>query len=161
MPKTADSMVSDLVGTFTDPIIVFPEGWGDTLPDWLKGAITLERLEANIRVSKGEQPTGTDAEACAYLYTAGLTAPMGHDWNQIYLYVATKTYARHKGGEVPEDIRVEILTEYQMGELKRLKDWLYCQRVKVRQERDRANRRFEREEAEAQRKAEQPVLFEF
>ena len=98
MPKTADSMVSDLVGTFTDPIIVFPGGWGDTLPDWLKGAITLERLEANIRVSKGEQPTGTDAEACAYLYTAGLTAPMGHDWNQIYLYVATKTYARHKGG---------------------------------------------------------------
>jgi hypothetical protein len=75
--------------------------------------------------------------------------------------VATKTYAQHKGGEVPEYIRVETLTDYQMGELERLKDWIYCQRVKVRQERDRANRRFEREGAEVQRKAEQPVLFQF
>jgi hypothetical protein len=154
-------MVSDIVGIFTDPILVFPGGWGDTLPDWIKTAITMDRLEISIRASKCEEETGTDAEACAYLYTAGLTAPMDHDWSQIYLYVSTKTYARHKGGEMPEDIRVEILTEYQMGELKRLKDWLYCQRVKVRQERDRANRRFEREEAEAQRKAEQPALFQF
>jgi len=154
-------MVSDLVGTFTDPIIVFPGGWGDTLPDWLKGAITMDRLEANIRASNGEEPTGTDAEACAYLYTAGLTAPMDHDWSQIYLYVASRTYARHKGGQVPEDIRVETTSDYQMGELKRLKDWLYRQRVKVRQERDRTDRKLEREETEAQRKAEQPELFEF
>jgi hypothetical protein len=161
LPKTVDSMVSDLVGTFTDPIIVFPGGWGDTLPDWLKGAITMERLEANIRASRGEELTGTDAEACAYLYTAGLTAPMDHDWSQIYLYVATKTYARHKGGQVPEDIRVDSLNDYQMIELKRLKDWLYRQRVKVRQERERGDRRLEREETEAQRKAEQPELFVF
>ena len=154
-------MVSDLVGTFTDPILVFPGGWGDTLPDWLKGAITMDRLEANIRASRGEEPTGTDAEACAYLYTAGLTAPMDHDWSQIYLYVATKTYSRHKGGEVPEDIRVENLDDYQMGELKRIKDWIYHQRVKARQERDRCDRRLEREEAETKRKAEQPGLFDF
>jgi hypothetical protein len=161
LPKTVDSMVSDLVGTFTDPIIVFPGGWGDTLPDWIKNAITMDRMEANIRASRGEELTGTDAEACAYLYTAGLTAPMDHDWSQIYLYVATKTYARHKGGQVPEDIRVDSLNDYQMIELKRLKDWLYRQRVKVRQERERGDRRLERVEAEAQRKAEQPVLFQF
>jgi len=63
MPKTADAMISDLVGTFTDPIIVYPGGWGDTLPDWLKNAITLERLEMNMRALKGEELTGTDAEA--------------------------------------------------------------------------------------------------
>ena len=161
MPKTVDSMVSDLVGTFTDPILVFPGGWGDTLPDWIKGAITMDRLEANIRASRGDEPTGTDSEACAYLYTAGLTAPMDHDWSRIYLYVATKTYSRHKGGEVPADIRVENLNDYQMGELNRLKAWIYRQRVKVRQERERGDRRLEREEIEAQRKAEQPELFEF
>jgi len=77
------------------------------------------------------------------------------------LYVATKTYARHKGSQVPEDIRVETLSDYQMGEFKRLRDWLYRQRIKVRQERDRADKRLEREEAEAQRKAEQPELFDF
>lgn len=161
MPEKVDAMVSNLVGIFTDPIIVFPGGWGDTLPDWLKGAITLERLEMNIRASRGEEPTGADAEACAYLYTAGLTAPMDHDWSQVYLYVATKTYARHKGGQVPEDIRVEMLSDYRMGELKRLKAWLYRQRAKVRQEKDRAERRLAKEEAEAQKKAEQPVLFQF
>ena len=65
--------------------------------------------------------TGTDAEACAYLHTAGLTAPMNHDWSQIYLYAASNTYARHKGSKVPEDIRVESLNDYQINELKRLR----------------------------------------
>jgi len=35
---------------------------------------------------KGEKPRGTDPEACAYLYSASLESPMGHDWTQIYLY---------------------------------------------------------------------------
>ncbi|AQU02711.1 MAG: hypothetical protein QQM50_03000 [Dehalococcoides mccartyi] len=161
MSKTSDAMISDLVGTFTDPIIVYPGGWGDTLPDWLKEAITLERLETNIKASNNDEPTGTNVEACAYLYTAGLTAPMDHDWSQIYLYVATQTYSRHKDNQVPEDIRVESLSDYQMGELCRLKSWLFQQRIKGRQEKDRGERRQARKEAEAQREAEQPALFEF
>ena len=32
-------MIEDLVGVFTDPLIVFPGGWGDTLPDWIKTEI--------------------------------------------------------------------------------------------------------------------------
>jgi len=83
--KQIDKGISNLVGIFTDPIIVFPGGWGDTLPEWLKGAITLERLIENVRALKEGQMTGTDAEACAYLYTASLTQPMDHDWTQIYL----------------------------------------------------------------------------
>ena len=161
MPKTADTMISDLVGTFTDPILVFPGGWGDTLPEWLKNAITLERLEMNMRALKGEEMTGTDAEACAYLYTVGLTAPMDHDWSQIYLYIAGKTYARHNGNQVPDDIQVESLNNYQMTELNRLKSWLYRKRAQVRQEGDRIERRQAKEEVEAQREAEQPALFEF
>jgi hypothetical protein len=92
MSKNVNSMIDDLVGTLTDPIIVYPGGWGDNLPEWLKNAITLERLVENIKETKDEQPTGTDAEACAYLNTASLTAPMDGDWSQIYLYVAGKTY---------------------------------------------------------------------
>jgi len=72
-PKTVEKGISEIVGVFTDPILVFPGGWGDTLPEWLKSAITLERLEMNTRALKGEEMTGTDAEACAYLYTAALT----------------------------------------------------------------------------------------
>jgi len=114
-----------------------------------------------VRTLKGEEMTGTDAEACAYLYTAGLTAPMDHDWSQIYLYIASKTYSRHNGNQVPEDIQVDSLNDYQMAELNRLKAWLYRKRTQMRLERNRAERRQKREEAEARREAEQPVLFEF
>jgi hypothetical protein len=155
-------MISDLVGTFTDPIVVFPGGWGDTLPEWLKGQITLERLIENMKETHGEQPTGTDAEATAYLYTASLTAPMSDDWTKIYLYVAGKTYARaNRGVEIPGDIKVESLSEEQTADLNRLKEWLYCQRARARQDRERAERRQKKEEIVARMKAAQPALFDF
>jgi len=160
-PETIEKGISEIVGVFTDPILVFPGGWGDTLPEWLKNAIALERLEMNMRVLKGEVMTGTDAEACTYLYTAGLTAPMDHDWSQIYLYIAGETYSRHNGNQVPDDIQVESLNDYQLRELNRLKVWLYHKRTQVRQEKDRADRRQVKEEAEARREAEQPALFKF
>ena len=128
--------ISDLVGVFSDPKIVFPGGWGDDLPGWLKNAITLERLETNMRALKGEEMTGTDAEACAYLYTAALTQPMDHDWGQIYLYIATKTYRRWGKSEMPQDIAVDSISDYQLAELNRLKEWLYRQRTRIRLERD-------------------------
>ena len=154
-------MIDDIVGTLIDPIIVYPGGWGDSLPEWLKNAVTLERLTENMKTSKGEQPTGTDAEACAYLNTASLTIPMDSDWSQIYLYVAGKTYTRWRKREMPDDIRVESLTDQQTADLNRLKEWLYCRRTTARQEIERTKRRREKEENVAQRKAEQPALFDF
>ena len=159
--KQIEKGISDIVGVFTDPIIVFPGGWGDTLPDWLKNAITLERLEMNMRALKGEEPTCTDAEACAYLYTAALTNPMNHDWGQIYLYIATQTYRRWGRNEMPADIAVDSLNDEQMRDLNRLKEWLYRKRTQTRLDRDRAERRQKREEEAAKRKAEQPALFTF
>jgi len=163
--KTVENGISDIVGCLTDPIIVFPGGWGDTLPDWLKTAITMERLIENMKVHKEEQMTGTDAEACAYLMTVSLTQSMDSDWSEIYLYVAGKVYEKHRtkesGATMPEEIRVDQLSDYQMQHLDRLKDWIYRQRVKVRQERDRAERS-ERKEAEvAEKEAPQPALFDF
>lgn len=153
--------ISDIVGALTDPIIVFPGGWGDTLSDWLKNAITLERLAMNMKALKEEEMTGTDAEACAYLYTAALTQPMNNDWGQIYLYIATQTYRRWGKSEMPSDIAVDSLNDEQVCELNRLKEWLYRQRTRIRLERDRTERRQKREEEAVRRKAEQPALFQF
>ena len=153
--------ISEIVGVFTDPIIVFPGGWGDTLPGWLKDAITLERLMMNGKALHGEEMMGSDAEACAYLYTAGLTAPFDYDWTQIYLYITRKVYKAHKGGDVPEDIQVQSLNQEQENDLKRLKEWLYRQRTRIRLERDRAERRQEREEQAERHREEQPALFVF
>jgi len=114
-----------------------------------------------MKALKGEEPIGTDAEACAYLMTVSLTQPMDSDWTQIYLCVATQTHKRWEKGKMPVDISVESINDYQMGELNRLKSWLYRQRVKTRQEKDRAERRQKKEEAEAQRGEEQMTLFKF
>jgi len=157
--------ISDLVGALTDPIIVFPGGWGDTLPEWLKTAITMERLAMNIRAHRGEEMTGTDSEACAYLMTASLAQPMDSDWTEIYLYIANQVYSRHRtkesGVQFPEDIQVKSLSDYQMGELRRLKDWIYERRTQAKQERNGAERQKRREEEATRRSMERPALFEF
>jgi len=163
--KQIEKGISDIVGVFTDPIIVFPGGWGDSLPEWIKSTITLERLAMNMRALKGAEMTGTDAEACAYLYTAALTQPMDHDWTQIYLYIAGKVYekwrTKESGVTMPDDIRVDSITDDQMRDLNRLKAWLYQRRTTIRLDRDRAERRQKREEKAAKQKAAQPALFEF
>jgi len=161
MTKTIEKSISDIVGVFSDPIIVFPGGWGDTLPEWLKTAITLERIEMNMRELKGDEMTGTDAEACAYLMTVSLTQPMDGEWTQIYLYVDSKTYKRWGKSEMPGDIAVDSISEYQQGELNRLKAWLCHRRTQARLETELAERRQGREEEVEQKKAEQPALFEF
>ena len=162
--KQMEKGISDIVGALTDPIIVFPGGWGDTLPEWIKTSITLERMIMNMRVLKGEEPTGTDAEACAYLYTVSLEHPIDRDWTDIYLYIAGKVYEKWRtkdsGTTIPEDIRVESLRDDQLADLNRLKAWIYRQRIKVRQERDRTEQRQQKEEEEAERKALRPALFD-
>ncbi len=136
MNDRIDKQVDNLVAALTDPIIVMPGGWGDTLPDWIKGAISLERLALLI---KGEE-TGTDAEACAYLYSASMEAPIGSDWTQIYLYVAGKTVSRNRSTQIPDDIKVDSLSDYQIGLLRGLKSWIYEQRIKHRREKQRAEK---------------------
>jgi len=161
--RELDKGISEIVGAICDPIIVFPGGWGDILPDWLKTAITMERLVENMKVIKGEEMTGTDAEACAYLYTASLTQPLDHDWAQIYLYIAVKVYEKQRtpksGVTMPEDIRVESLNRNQEDDLNRLKRWIYERRVEARLERDRADRRQKKEEKAARDRMIQPELF--
>jgi hypothetical protein len=115
----------------------------------------------NLKSAKDGEPMGTDAEACAYLMTVSLTQPIDSDWTQIYLYVAGQTCKRWNKNEVPADINVETISDYQTGELNRLKEWIYRTRVNGRLQKDRADRKEAKEDAEAQKKAEQPALFEF
>jgi len=139
--RKVEGWIDDIVGALLDPIIVMPGGWGDDLPEWLKTRVTLERLTENIVATReGREITATDAEAACYLFTASLTAPIGGDWTQIYLYVAGGEMKSQAKSELPEDIKVEALTESQWRDLKELKDWIYRQRVKHRKEKARGER---------------------
>ncbi len=160
--KEMEKGISDIVGVFTDPIIVYPGGgWENDLPDWIKPAITLERLVMNIRALKGEEPTGTDAEALAYLFPACLSFPLNHDWTEIYLYLRTKVCEAEGKGPMPDDIRRDTLNDGQMRDLNRLKAWIYEKRKGVRLDRERAARRQEKEEEAERKRQAQPALFDF
>ena len=86
---------------------------------------------------------------------------MDHDWGQIYLYIATKTYRRWGKNEMPSDIAVDLLRDDQVSDLNRLKAWLYKKRTEVREDRERAERRQKKQEEVVRKRAEQLALFEF
>jgi len=162
--RKVNGWINNLVAALVDPIIVMPGGWGDDLPEWLRTRVTLERLAENIVANReNREITATDAEAACYLFTASLTAPIGGDWTQIYLYVAGGEMKSQAKSELPEDIKVEALTESQWRDLKDFKAWIYQQRVKHRKEKARGERRGAKEEAKAEKELEtravQPSFF--
>jgi len=127
--------IDDLVGTFSDPIIVYPNGWEDTIPQKLKEAVTIERLIENTKLSRGESPTATDAECCIYLYTACMAQPLSHEWAQIYFYLGTREMERDGSFTMPADIRVTSLSRDEERYLADLRQWIYDRRLKGREER--------------------------
>ena len=137
--KKVDGWIDDLVGALCDPIIVYPSPWKDDLPDWVKPQITLERLVMNMKVMhEGGVPVG-DTEALAYIFPRTMEEPMSEQWMRIYTYVFTQAM-KFKKVEVPEDLRRESLTDYDMRELTDLKTWIYQKRVQHRKEKAKAER---------------------
>ena len=78
------------------------------------------------------------------------------EWVNIYMHLFTMVM----GDRVPEDLRKESLSNYQMGPLSDLKRWICRQRIKTREERERAEWRQKKEETAARMKATQPTLFD-
>lgn len=110
-------------------MVVADAGWAETIPDWLMEAVKAERLVGGFTdlLDKGKEEVG-DAEACVYLYTASLRAPMSHEHTQIYMHLCTKLMKRVKGVDVPDDIKVQELPPYEQSELKDLKRMLWKKR---------------------------------
>jgi hypothetical protein len=149
MGRTPEKAFENLVGVFTDPIIAYPSAWMDTIPDMIKEQVTIQRLIAAIA---GDE-MATDAEVAAYIYPRTLEAPIDHDWTQIYLYVTTKT-CEMAHQEVPEDIRVTKLTDWEMNDLNDLKRWIYKKRIEARGGR----RREEKQQAKIVEARELPIV---
>jgi len=124
-----DRAIEDLAGAICDSIIVYPGGgWEEDIPKWLLEQIKLDRLLEQAKANaNGEEPTGTDSEALAYLFPACLSFPFDHDWTQIYLYLGAKVCGAY-GKVVPEDINVQTLDQYVMNKLNGLKRWIYEKR---------------------------------
>ena len=129
--------IEEMVGALFDPIIVFPgEGWEKDLPESLKKRLPLDRLAHIMRCSKGDASwdEACDLEALIYMYPRTMVAPLGEQWTRIYLYLGTKVMG---STVVPEDIRQEKLSDYDMAQLRDLKRWIQAKKVKARKERRR------------------------
>ncbi len=127
--------IEEIVGALTDPIIVYPGGWEDTIPERMKAELPLHRL-AHVNAclnGKASWDEVCDLEALIYLYTAALSVPLARDWGEIYFYLGTG----YMGNKVPEDMRVEKLNDWQERQLREFKRWIYQKKVKVRKERMR------------------------
>lgn len=113
-----------------------------------------------MKCSKGEAEwdEATDIEALLYLYPASLCAPMGEQWSRIYLYLGTKVM----GDKVPEDIKQKELSDYDMGELRDLKRWIWRKKVearKLRRHQEKAEAKAEKAEVVVTAEPEQFKLF--
>jgi|GEM_PF-319577 len=128
-----EKQIDDLVGALTDPIVVYPGGWMDVVPENLKSNITIHRL---TQLLKGEERLATWPEVCAYLMTATLEFPVASEWVNIYMYALTQ----YKGDLVPKDIRQDRLSDYEMGLLNDFRRWMYERRVKERKRKQHAER---------------------
>ncbi|MDD5500584.1 MAG: hypothetical protein PHH57_02730 [Candidatus Omnitrophica bacterium] len=160
--RNPEEEISEVVGTITDPIIAWPSPWMADIPEKVKEQIPIQRMIMYIMYLNGKipRPTGTDAEALAYMFPRTMEAPIDRDWVDIYVYLGNQL-AKATGTEFPDDMKMEILPEYLQKKLDHLKHWIYEKRVAARRDRDRAGRREQKEAEETQRKEVQPVLFEF
>ena len=158
--KEDEKWIGDVVGVFCDPIIVYPSGWEDTLPDWIKQQITLERLIMNVKSMKeGGVPVG-DTEVLAYMYPRTMESPLTEQWQRIYFYVFNQAM-KMKKTEVPKDLQSEKLTDYDMQQLNHLKNWIYDTRIKHRKERERGIRQEEKAAAVAEKEEIEHLQYEF
>ncbi len=118
--KEIESMISDIMGIFRNPIILYPSGWMDTLPDRLRNEITMERFLQQMKAKGKPIDEATDAEALAYIYSAVLVAPMDSEWTNIYLWLG-----RDYGMPDPERMTPKKLTSDEEKMLSDLKRWIY------------------------------------
>lgn len=110
------------------PIIVANESW--PLPDQIIKYVKEERMiNAMIDMAKSLSPEESVgyAEVVAYLMPATQATPLRSDVTEIYLYCTTQLMKRHRI-EIPKEIKIDILSDYQMEKLNELKRWIYKQR---------------------------------
>jgi hypothetical protein len=123
-PEVVNDLLQELGNSLHAPILSWG-AWGSSIPDRLKEEIILQRMLRLMKCKKERNrellDLATDAEACAYLFTACLEFPFDEDWAQIYFYVAAKAMPKTK---FPPDLTVTELTRNQLDDLNHLKRWI-------------------------------------
>ena len=108
-------------------LVVANRGWGETIPKDILKEVEIERFAFALGLGSNINQVG-DAETYLYLYTASLSAPMGHNMTEIYLYLGAKMMKRKGIKELPDFLDEKLrqgLTPDQEREFNKLKRDLY------------------------------------
>jgi len=112
----------------TTPIIVANTEWD--LPENIIKYVEEERMINGlidmIKPLSPEKSIGY-AECVAYLMPEFSKRVLSSKVTKIYLFCVTKLM-KGKKIEVPKDVAINELTEFEMEELKKLKEWIYKSR---------------------------------
>jgi len=92
------------------------------LPDWLKTAITLERMMGNMKELKGEEPIGTDAEAYCGNQERSVEIPQGVNTTHPYIAKPNNPPAAKHHPPWPNPVNQDTCNWPQNTRLKSLKD---------------------------------------
>lgn len=118
--KSIDGIMA-VVEAFTRPIIG-SVAWAESITQEQKDRIRIERL-IQIKEANGKKITeATDYEACVYLSTLSLEAPLSRTAQKIYFHLFKKIFP-DKSDFIPDyEAKLDIQSE---PELLRFKQWLY------------------------------------
>ena len=115
-------------------LIVADVGWAQDAPEWLLEEVTRERLILGLAGIRNPTETETvgDAEACLFLFTRALAAPMNSEMSEAYIYLAAKlTKERNPNAQLEDFMEEKLkrgLTDWEKHELGDLKRTLYSKR---------------------------------
>ena len=109
-----------LIWVFKAPIIL--PHLSDEVPDGLRRILPIARIK---EVLEAGVDMASNVDAAIYLSAASLNAPLDSDWADIFLYTATVSMEKYAKVQVPPDIRITELSDYQQRLLREFKEDLY------------------------------------
>lgn len=128
--KDKSDFVFDFMDCLASPIIVFKSAWQDTIPKDILGRIKLSRLICSMKREKMASLT----ETLAYMMPRTYEAPMQTEWANIYTWLGLQYAMQTKSKDQLEamlEIAPKELSDYEMGMLNNLRNWIYDKRRKA------------------------------
>lgn len=100
-----DKAAGEVVEAMLTPVIVYPGGWGNDVPQDMVNRACGERLAAQIKGQWGE--LATIADTAIYLMTASLAEPLTSRWTDIYGWVIAEMLPKTRevtGLDIPDQL---------------------------------------------------------
>ena len=132
MKSKSDKMVFDLMDALRSPILTHSQSWADTIPKRLIEKVPFARL---IMLKKQVDYCSL-LEAVIHIYTRTLTAPISHEWTEIYLNITCKVMQQYFNEDHWGKLKVKKdLNDYEKGLLMDLRRWIYRKRREILKQR--------------------------